>query len=70
MSRVYLVINIMQSETGYAVMVNSSRDYRGVDPETKGIARGENLDADAAAATVAAALEQWTEHEEKQGWVE
>ncbi len=73
MSRQYLHITIMQTESGYAVKVAVAdvNSYRGGHtPNMPALANGQHLDADAAAATVTAALEQWSEHEQKEGWTE
>lgn len=71
MSRQYLHITIIEGEHGYSVNVNDVGRTRGgySTANLPPLAQGQHLDADAAAATVTAALEQWTDYAEEQGWL-
>jgi hypothetical protein len=71
MQRQYLTITVVQDEDGFKVKVGETARHDPYNARTlPSLAHGDNLDVDAAASTVAAALEQWGAYEVKMGWRE
>jgi hypothetical protein len=69
MNRKFVRITVVQDENGYSVLSEDAGLYTGSSSaHLPPLANGQSLDADAASATVAAALEQWSRYEEKEGW--